>query len=212
MIDEHDRSGGGHAEAQDLPCAVEHSTNSSMTLLAAIDSRASAVRLTTPAPTREQLERILLSGVRVPDHGRLAPARFFVLQEQGRARLAAALGAALERRHPAASAEQIAAERAKASRAPVVIVVAARITREHRVPALEQLASVAAGVQNMFLTAHALGLGVMWKTGSAAYDPQVKLDLGLLAEDEIVAFLYLGTIARPGVCRQIPLDAAVVWD
>jgi hypothetical protein len=33
----------------------------------------------------------------------------------------------------------------------------------------------------------------MWKTGAAAYDPQVKAVLGLTADDHIVAILHLGS-------------------
>jgi len=50
-----------------------------------------------------------------------------------------------------------------------------------------------AAAQNLFLAAHALGYGVMWKTGAAAYDSQVKAVLGLTAEDHIVAILHIGS-------------------
>jgi hypothetical protein len=33
----------------------------------------------------------------------------------------------------------------------------------------------------------------MWKTGAAAYDPQVKAAVGLNADDHIVAILHLGS-------------------
>ncbi|NJM54292.1 MAG: hypothetical protein HC846_13470, partial [Blastocatellia bacterium] len=82
-----------------------------------------------------------------------------------------------------------------------------RASRLDKIPRIEQVGAVAAGVENMMLTAQALGYGAMWKTGAAAYDAQAKTTLGLAAEDEIVAFLYLGTtalagIATPGVSRR----------
>ena len=43
------------------------------------------------------------------------------------------------------------------------------------------------------LAAPALGYGAVWKTGAAAYDPTVKLALGLNVDDDIVGFLYIGT-------------------
>jgi nitroreductase len=182
-----------------------------MDLLTAIDTRSSAVRLTEPAPSRSDIERILQAGVRAPDHGRLAPARFVVLQGPGLERLGEALAAAFRRKHPDVTPEQLAAERKKARRAPVVIVVAARPNREHKVPIIEQMSSVATAVQNMFLTAHALGFGVMWKTGAAAYDPQVNTALGLLAEDQVIAFLHLGTAAARAPARPVTLDGVVEW-
>jgi nitroreductase len=87
--------------------------------------------------------------------------------------------------------------------------VAARINKG-KIPEVEQIASVAAGAQNMFLAAHALGLGAMWKTGLAAYDPDVKTALGLLPEDHIVAFLSLGTVVTPGTVVPLPLEPALV--
>jgi nitroreductase len=63
----------------------------------------------------------------------------------------------------------------------------------------------------MVLTAQALGYGAMWKTGAAAYDPQAKIALGLAAEDQIVAFLYLGTTALAGTATAASLDGIVSW-
>jgi nitroreductase len=183
----------------------------SMDLLTAIDTRSSAVRLADPPPSKSDLERILHSGVRGPDHGRLAPARFVVLQTQGLERLGDAMAQAFKRKTPGATPEQLEAERKKAFRAPVVIVVAARLKREHKVPVVEQMSAVSAGVQNMFLTAHALGYGAMWKTGGVAYDLAVNTALGLQPEDQIVAFLYLGTVAGKGPVRPTTLDGVVSW-
>ena len=62
-----------------------------------------------------------------------------------------------------------------------------------KVPEIEQVLAVGAAVENMLLAAHAMGLGVMWKTGAAAYDAGVKAAVGLAPVDHIVAILHLGT-------------------
>jgi nitroreductase len=182
-----------------------------MDLLTAIDTRSSAVRLADPPPPQADLERILQSGVRVPDHGRLTPARFVVLQTEGLKRFGDAIAEAFQRKTPGATPEQLEAERKKAFRAPVVIVAAAHLNRDHKVPVLEQMSSVSASVQNMFLTAHALGYGVMWKTGGPAYDPMVNAALGLKPHDQIIAFLYLGTAVGNGPVKPATLDGVVSW-
>jgi nitroreductase len=182
-----------------------------MDLLTAIDTRSSAVRLGDPPPSRSELQRILQSGVRAPDHDRLAPARFVVLQTEGLERLGDAMVQALQRKTPAATQEQLDAERKKAFRAPVVIVVAARVNHKHKVPALEQMSAVSAGAQNMFLTAHALGYGAMWKTGGVAYDAAVNTALGFEGADQIIAFLYLGTAIGKGPVKPVTLDGVVTW-
>src|SRR5690606_6897699 len=174
-----------------------------MDVLTAIDSRVSATKLAAPGPTREHLERILLAGVRAPDHGRLRPWRFVVLEGAARETLADAMAASLRVRLPDA-------ERDKALRSPTIVVTAATITRS-KIPEIEQVVAVGAAIQNMFLAARALGYGAMWKTGLAAYDPQVKTTLGLSPEDHIVGLLHLGTTVTESTPAPATLEQCVRW-
>src|SRR5688572_12512922 len=180
-----------------------------MDLIAGIQSRVSALKVGPPGPSAEQLQVILSAGLRAPDHGRLKPWRYVVLEGADRAKLGDAMAQMLKRKAPQCTDAQLDAERGKPMRAPTIVVVAARISKG-KIPEIEQIASVAAGVQNMFLAAHALGVGAMWKTGGAAYDPEVKTTLGLLPEDHIVAFLYLGSVVTPGTVVLLPVDAAII--
>jgi nitroreductase len=165
-----------------------------MELLAAIDSRTSAARLGEPGPTPEHLARILEAAGRAPDHGRLRPWRFVVLDAQSRETFANAAATAKRIRLPAMTEEQFAAEREKLARSPSIVVVGCAVNREQsKIPEIEQVAAVAAAAQNLFLAAHDLGYGVMWKTGAAAYDPAVKASVGLDAADHIVGIMHLGT-------------------
>ncbi len=182
-----------------------------MDLLEAIDTRSSATRLVEPAPSRPELQRILDSGARAPDHGRLGPWRFVVLEGSARGALGEAMAAVFREKNVDATAEQLQSERNKAQRAPVIIAVASHAARGHKVPAVEQSLATAACVQNMLLTAHALGFGCMWKTGAAAYHPICKQALGLEAEDEIVALVYLGTAQARGPVRPPVLEGRVTW-
>jgi nitroreductase len=62
-----------------------------------------------------------------------------------------------------------------------------------KIPEIEQIVAAGAAAENLFLAAHDLGFGVMWKTGAAAYDAKVKAALGLKADDHIVAIMHVGT-------------------
>lgn len=176
-----------------------------MDLLTGIQSRTSALKLAAPAPSDEQLEQIIRAGTRAPDHGRLRPWRFTVFEGAAREQLGDAMANCLRERLPNSTQAHLDAERAKAMRAPVVIVVGAKISKG-RIPEIEQVCAVAAATQNMLLAAHALGYGAMWKTGAAAYDPGVKALCGLEPEDHIVAIVYMGTVASPGPLVEAPLD------
>ncbi|MGE0225189.1 MAG: nitroreductase [Acetobacteraceae bacterium] len=176
-------------------------------------SRDSALKLEAPGPNEDELDRIFASAVRAPDHGRLRPWQFVVIGSDRRERFGEVMADAMRRRDPSASADALKRERDKALRAPVIIVVAARVQKGHRIPEIEQIASASAAAQTIMLAAPALGYGAMWKTGDPAYDPTVKEALGLRGDDEIIGFLYVGTrvgggspAARPGA-----RDLVSVW-
>ena len=159
----------------------------------ALTTRASPSGLVAPAPDAETLERMLRAAVRAPDHGRLRPWRFILVDGEARDALGQVLADALRHREPNVAEAALTKERAKPLRAPLIVVVAAKV-REHRgVPAVEQIIAAGAAAQNLLVAAHALGFGAFWRTGAAAYDEHVKRALGLRAEDSIVGFVYLGT-------------------
>jgi nitroreductase len=131
--------------------------------------------------------------VRAPDHGRLRTWRLVVVRAAARERFGELLAAHLARVQPAATAETLQRERAKALRAPLIIVVAAHVNAAVKIPPIEQTLSAGAAAQNIMLASVALCYNAMWKTGGAAYDEAVKRALGLEAGDTIVGFLYVGT-------------------
>jgi len=164
-----------------------------MDLLAAIETRSSAARLTEPGPSEEHLARILNAATRAPDHGRLRPWRLMVLDESLKTRFARAAAEAKRARVPTLTDEQVAVDGEKIMRSPTIVVVACALRDHPKIPHIEQIIAVGAAAQNLFLAAHGLGYGVMWKTGAAAYDAQVKAVLGLAEHDHIVAIMHLGT-------------------
>jgi nitroreductase len=151
--------------------------------------------------------------VRAPDHGRLRPWRFVVIEQDRRARFGYLLARSLREREPDASADLLERERAKALRAPLIVVAAARIDRDHRIPPVEQRAAAVAAAENIMLAAHAQGFGAAWKTGAPAYDPAVAQALGLGPEAEIVGFLYIGTRKTDAVSppRPAATEFTTVW-
>ena len=182
-----------------------------MDVLTAIKTRSSALRLSEPGPTPEHIAQLLEACAASPDHGRLRPWRFVVISGEARRRLGRCLAELRLRKVPNSTEVALAGEREKAMRAPVIIAVAAHVTTGGKVPDVEQIIATGAGVQNMFLAAHALGYGAMWKTGDAAYDDEVKAAIGLSREDHIVAFLYVGSIAASGPAKSRSLEGLVSW-
>src|SRR5260221_7926840 len=178
-----------------------------MTLTASPDprpNRESAVRLAAPRPDDAALDIILRSAVSAPDHGRLRPWRFIVVRDEARLRLGEVMAAAVARSRPDATPAMLELERAKAVRAPLIVIVAAKVQRPSKIPDIEQILSAGAAAQNILLATHAQGFGAMWKTGANAYDDFAKSALGLEPSDAIVGFIYIGTSVRPPLQRGCP--------
>jgi nitroreductase len=184
-----------------------------MDALTALTTRASAAALIDPAPDDAALQRMLQAAVAAPDHGRLKPWRFIAVRGEARRRLGEVLAEALAAREPGVPEALLAKEKEKPFRAPLILVAAAKLIPQHKIPAIEQIVAVGAAAQNLMLAAHALGYGAMWKTGAPAYDARVKQALGLTVDDQIVGFLYLGTPTSAVTAgnRPAPESCLVEW-
>jgi len=136
---------------------------------------------------------LLHAAVRAPDHGRLRPWRFMLVEGDQRRKFGELLAASALRRVPGLSAGDLQRERDKAMRAPLIIIVACRIVPGTKIPAIEQLLAAGSAAQNILLALHSLGYAAAWKTGEAAYDTDVKRALGFAADDHLVGFIYTGS-------------------
>ena len=146
-----------------------------------------------PGPDAGALEAILRAGLRVPDHGKLAPWRFIIFQGAARTAFGEVLRQAFVAQEPAAEEERIAFEAARFERAPVVVAVISKVTSDHKVPEWEQVLSAGAVCQNMLVAAAALGFAGQWLTEWYAYDPLVTAQLGLGEGERVAGFLYFGS-------------------
>jgi nitroreductase len=165
-----------------------------------------------PGPDPDQLHRLLQAAVHVPDHGRLAPWRFIAVRGEQRARLGEVLARRTVERDPAAPAAVVEKDRQRFSHAPLVLVVVARTTAPHKIPELEQLLSGGAACFSLLLAADAMGFGAQWLTGWAAYDPVVADALGLSANERVLGFVHIGSVADPVPDRERPDPAALLTD
>lgn len=180
-----------------------------MNTLEALTSRRSPLALGPEAPPQEVVRRALEAALCAPDHGKLRPWRFLVLEGPQREQLGEAMAEALAARDPEAPESLLEKERAKPLRAPMIITTVARLQPDHRkIPVEEQRQAVAGAAFSIMLAIHAQGWGCQWKTGVAARDPKVLRALGLEPDDEIIGFLYVGAPAGepPRPRREMPLE------
>lgn len=187
-----------------------------MTVLETIQHRRSIGKMTEQVPTHEQIEQLLEAATHAPNHHKAEPWRFFVLGGTARNELGEIMAQTLVKRQQdnpqLRSQASIDKERHKPLRSPVIIVVASEAPTQPNVVAIENVEATAAAVQNMLLAADELGLAAVWRTGDAAYDPEVKRWFGLTPDDQIVAFLYLGYPAiQPTERQPQPATSKTTW-
>ena len=103
----------------------------------------SPLAMTGPAPTPAQLDTMLAAAARVPDHGKLAPWRFVVIEGEARNRLGEAAAEIFRAENPDADADRLAIERGRFARAPLVVAVVSRAGPHVKIPVWEQELSAA---------------------------------------------------------------------
>ncbi|PWB33481.1 nitroreductase [Pseudomonas sp. SDI] len=175
-----------------------------MEALDALLNRVSVPRLVEPAPNAAQREALFQAALRAPDHGQLRPWRFLTIEGAAREKLGELLVAAAQAK---GDASQAALDKARAMplRAPLLIVVIARLQEHFKVPKAEQLIAAGCAAHGILIAAHAQGIGAVWRTGELSYTRQVAEGLGLAAGEEVIGFLYVGTpVNEP---RQAPVLA-----
>jgi nitroreductase len=146
-----------------------------------------------PGPDAATLAEMLAIAARVPDHGKLAPWRFIIIDRAAGARLGAFLGDLARADDPAADARKMEIETGRFSRAPVCVAIVSRAGPHVKIPEWEQQLSAGAVGLNLLHAAAAFGFGGNWVTEWPAYDRRVLDRLGLSPSERIAGFIHIGT-------------------
>lgn len=150
-----------------------------------------------PGPTADELRQLLSIAARVPDHGKLAPWRFVVMEGEARDRLGAIAGDIFVKANPGADADRVALERGRFSRAPLVIAVISRAAEHPKIPVWEQQLSAGAACMALTTAAVAMGFVTAWLTEWMAYDRTFMRALGLAEHEVVAGFIHVGRGDRP---------------
>lgn len=166
--------------------------------------------MTAPGPSPTVLNDILEVAARVPDHRRVVPYRFIVMEEDVRIDAGKILSAAFLRANPDAAGERTALEQNRFLRAPVVVAVVACLQPAHKTPQWEQVLTVGAVCQNMLIASSASGFAAQWLTEWYAFDPDVQAGFGLVGDEKFAGFIYIGTAGqRPKERKRVKIDDIV---
>jgi nitroreductase len=149
--------------------------------------------LVAPGPDEAQLRQMLTIGMRVPDHGKLAPWRFVIIPQDRRAALATLIEDAYRAERPEAGRLEIESLHQFAHQAPTLVAILSTPVVASKIPLWEQQLSAGAACMTILNAAHAIGYAGGWLSGWPAYSDAVRDALGGGADDRIAGFLFIGT-------------------
>ena len=186
------------------PCPVQASSQT----LALMSGRrsASAQTLRAPGPSATELDDLLRLAARVPDHGKMTPWRFIVMEGEAKRALVEKLQALAGTQDNPVKAS---AALGKLSAPPVAVVVVSS-PRPGGQPVWEQQMSAGAVCMTLLLAAEAMGYGANWITDWYSYDPAGKGLMGLQDGEQVAGVIYLGTPGEDALERVRPDMAALV--
>jgi len=167
---------------------------------------ASALSLREPGPTEDELQTLLRLAVRVPDHGKLSPWRFIVIEGQAKARIGAQLAELAQARPDATKA---LAALGKYNAPPLAVCVVSHV-KPGDIPEWEQLMSAGAVCASLLNAAAAMGYGANWITDWYAFDDLALAAIGVGPDERVAGFLYIGTANEPPLERVRPDVASLV--
>lgn len=166
----------------------------------------SALLLREPGPGAAELEQLIQLAARVPDHGKLGPWRFIILEGEGKAAFAEKLEAVAEGRPDSG---KCLTKLSKLKTPPVGVAVISHVT-QGEIPEWEQLMSAGAVCTTLLMAATAMGYGANWITDWYAYDERAREALGLSPAERVAGFVFIGTNVEPPLERVRPdLEARV---
>lgn len=170
-----------------------------------------AKTLTGPVPSHDEVMPMLQAAARTPDHGKLEPWRFLVLERKALDRLAGltvARGTALGK-----DADAIEKSRRQFADADLVVAVVSAPVASEKVPEVEQVLSAGAACLALLNAALASGWGANWLTGWMALDRAFLSEgLGLEVSEFVAGFIHIGTETRVPPERPRPdLNAKISW-
>ncbi|MEL7167602.1 MAG: nitroreductase [Pseudomonadota bacterium] len=170
-----------------------------------------AKTLTTPVPDRAALVQILTAAARTPDHGKLEPWRFVVVQGAAMARLAEVAQRRGEAR--GLDAAQVSKGRAQFDQGELAIVVVEVQKPSEKIPSVEMTYSAGAVCLSLLNAALAAGWGANWLSGWPSHDADFgRAALDLADHERIAGIIHIGTETSVPPERPRPdIDAITEW-
>ncbi len=154
-------------------------------------------------PNSDELHDILALANRVPDHGKIAPWRFIILQNDARKDLGTKMAEILKAKTPNMDESHYEMEKHRFLRAhSVVIMISSPSIHHPKVPVWEQELACGALGYNILLASNAFGYVATWLSEWPMFDDYIKALLNLTQNERIAGFFYIGKTNKNPIERE----------
>jgi nitroreductase len=149
----------------------------------------------------EHIAQLLTAAQNAPNHKRTWPLRVAVLRGDSRRDLGEKIADAMAQRGD--DAPKVEKTRTKYLRSPIIIVVASAIGASDS-ETEENKYAVAAGIQNLLLTAEVLKYAALWSTPAKGANDAITTVCGFEPTDHVMGIIYVGVAAKPAPAVERP--------
>ncbi|MGG0462353.1 nitroreductase family protein [Priestia aryabhattai] len=184
-----------------------------MSVLDIIKARRTIGAMQDKDVSEDAINLMLEAGTWAPNHKKTEPWKFRVITGDSRVRLGDEMERIMKQKTAHLSEEESLKKTTKAKkgplRAPVIIAVA--VSPSGKVPEIEEISAVAAGIQNMLLVAEEQGLATIWRTGEIVYQTELNDFLSLEDGDKLLGLIYVGHPNKEASSKRIPYQDKTIW-
>ena len=140
-----------------------------------------------------QIDQMLNAAQWAPNHKRTWPLRVAVVRGESRQGLGEVIADAMAARGD--DEAKVTKTRTKYLRAPVIFVVASA-AGETANETEENKYAVAAGIQNLLLTAEVMGLAALWSSPAKGANDVITSFCSMDTTDNVLGIVYVGTVKK----------------
>jgi len=179
----------------------------------AIEQRRSIKRFTDRPVSHSEIETLLAAATLGPNHRLTQPWHFYVLGPEARYAYGLALGQRKARKLDDTDAARAMRQTVAAEHRSLPCMIAVAVTLNDNPEIREEdYAAAMMGLENLALTALAMGLGTAIRTGGVMSDPAARAATNVRDDERIIAVVNVGEPAEtPPAKKRDPAATHTVW-
>lgn len=155
-------------------------------------------------PNEDELKNIISLAARVPDHGKIAPWKFLIVQGDARNKIGIDLANIFKSKNPNIDENHFNIEASRFLRAHSIVILVSSPIIHPKVPIWEQELSAGAIGYNFTIACNSFGYVATWLSEWPMFDEDAKKYFGLNENERFAGIFYIGGAKTPPFERERP--------